>query len=148
MKGNKMSKLMDLLGIELDQDEIEIGRSYPPELVGMLALNGVNTLIDWLKKNHAPRQVVDLADHVFLLSRAEVQLQNNNLPDFSANGLSEQIALTAQEIIALGGVFSGGGLQSIPHESLKWISPDELRRAFEGGPESEAGHDPDSTNGN
>jgi len=98
--------------------EVEYGRSYAPEFVRSLANQALDTLIKWLRNNHAPEDVIDLTDQITILSRYDEYMKDGKLPEAYAVGLTQDIGKITESICHLGGTFCGGGCESNQRENL------------------------------
>jgi len=98
--------------------EAQIGRSFAPEFVSILASNAADTIREWMKKNNCPKQVIDLFDHVIMLERDTIHLENHDLSDWDATGLAQEIGNITELIAQLGGEFQNKYLVTNPRENV------------------------------
>ena len=98
--------------------EVELGALWSKEFIGALSTQANKTLIDWLKANNAPKQVVDMLEDVILLERCVSGFENQNLSDNLAMQLTQELPSITYHIAELGGVFCGGGSESYRRENV------------------------------
>jgi hypothetical protein len=101
-----------------DWVEVKLGRSYSAEFVSAIADQAGEILIEWLKANNAPQEVIDLADSTIILERCRANIENGNLSDWNACFLGQELPGITELIAQLGGTFASSDLVSSPREKV------------------------------
>ena len=98
--------------------EVELGSQWSEEFIESLSIQANKTLIDWLKANNAPKEVVDMLEDVILLERCVSGFENQNLSDNLAMQLTQELPSITYHIVELGGVFCSGSSESHRRENV------------------------------
>jgi hypothetical protein len=102
------------IGAKIHECKADLGRSYAPEFIDILAKQSYEILLEWMKKNHLPEEVIDLLDNIILLNNDLDEIKQGGLSDWSAAGLAEEIPHIIECISQLGGTFSYLDYESDP----------------------------------
>lgn len=97
-----------------------LGRQIPLALVSTLRDAGINTLVNYLKDNGAPEEVLDLLNHIQYFMLCEGNMRAGQLGEWDAEMLIESIGPIAKEIDALGGSVSDSELILPNPHPVKW----------------------------
>jgi len=98
--------------------EVELWSLWSEEFIASLSIQANETLIDWLKANNAPKEVVDMLEDVILLERCVSGFENQNLSDNLAMQLTQELPSITYHIVELGGVFFSGSSESHRRENV------------------------------
>lgn len=103
--------------------EASLGRGYAPEFIEVLADQGFEVLLNWLKVNHIPEEVVDLYQHIWMLKTYLEWSRNGELEDAGAQDLAQIIPPVTEIIAKLGGFFEYSGYYSNLRENVITLQP-------------------------
>ncbi len=100
--------------------------AFPPAFVGALVNNAFKTLNDYLEANGAPKEVLDLLDHLMMLRQHETTLEITGglLASHDNEELPNQIEQAIDLITRLGGEWHGGYSVYGVEPAVSWPTKD------------------------
>jgi hypothetical protein len=107
--------------------EARLGQKYSTEFIEMMAEHAQGVLLDWLKANHLPDQVVNLVETAVMLERISQEKRTHTLPDIDAVYLAQELPGITETIAAMGGEYSGPYSNITGRGPLKWEYLEQLQ---------------------
>lgn len=92
-----------------------------PNFIELLIDKGLNIVLEWLKANNAPAEMIDLLDNCSFMAANISELRSGNLPDETENAIQNNVPETINLIYQLGGWFSEDGRDSFDFK--EWHLP-------------------------
>ncbi len=102
----------------VQEAESALGHEYAPEFIEILAKQGFEVLLDWMKINYIPEKVIDLFQDVWMLKMHLEDIQKGQLQDVSAQDLAQIIPQMTERIAQLGGTFEYSDYESEPRQNV------------------------------
>jgi hypothetical protein len=99
----------------------EYGYKFSYEFVDNMQEDIYETLRNWFKANGCPEMVIDALDNAIMLARYANAIKNKALSEMDASELLMMVPIVSEQIMQLGGHFTGMGGEGNPRENpLIW----------------------------
>jgi hypothetical protein len=107
--------------------EMEEIKQYAPEFITTVAETAESAVLDWMRANHVPDEVTQLAGDAFLLERFSTKAQYGRgaMSDVDIKEFEENLPEVTEYIARLGGVFVGPETRSFSREDVLTWQPEE-----------------------
>jgi hypothetical protein len=89
------------------ENEAAQGKRFPVDYIGDLANKYNETVVEMLKANKAPQEVIDAIDTAVMLERVHNGLRTGDISDWDARWIYQEHINILNSLVAMGGDFSG-----------------------------------------